>query len=73
MTPILRLLAPVLYERVGDEEGAFETWARLLDESPNDLDAIAHMEAIDEAAAHYAEEVKSRRFPAREHTYSMRD
>ena len=29
--------------------------------------------AIDEAAAHYAEEVKSRRFPAREHTYSMRD
>jgi 3-methyl-2-oxobutanoate hydroxymethyltransferase len=29
--------------------------------------------AIDEAAAHYAEEVKARRFPAREHTYSMRD
>jgi 3-methyl-2-oxobutanoate hydroxymethyltransferase len=29
--------------------------------------------AIDEAAAHYAEEVKARRFPAQEHTYSMRD
>jgi len=29
--------------------------------------------AIDEAAAHYAEEVRARRFPAREHTYSMRD
>jgi 3-methyl-2-oxobutanoate hydroxymethyltransferase len=29
--------------------------------------------AIDEAAAHYAEEVKARRFPGAEHTYSMRD
>jgi 3-methyl-2-oxobutanoate hydroxymethyltransferase len=29
--------------------------------------------AIDEAAAHYAAEVKSRRFPGSEHTYSMRD
>lgn len=29
--------------------------------------------AIDEAAAHYAEEVKARRFPAEEHTYSMKD
>ncbi|MFN3232628.1 MAG: 3-methyl-2-oxobutanoate hydroxymethyltransferase [Alphaproteobacteria bacterium] len=29
--------------------------------------------AIDEAAANYAAEVKARRFPAEEHTYSMRD
>ncbi len=29
--------------------------------------------AIDEAAAHYAQEVKTRRFPAAEHTYSMKD
>ena len=29
--------------------------------------------AIDEAAAHYAEEVKARRFPGEEHTYSMKD
>lgn len=50
---LLRLLATVLEERVGDEEGAFEAWTRLLDESPNDLDAIAHMEAIDEAAGRY--------------------
>ncbi|MDX1580455.1 MAG: 3-methyl-2-oxobutanoate hydroxymethyltransferase [Alphaproteobacteria bacterium] len=29
--------------------------------------------AIDEAAANYAEEVKARRFPGREHTYSMKE
>ena len=29
--------------------------------------------AIDEAAANYAEEVKSRRFPSAEHTYKMKD
>ena len=47
---LFRVLATILEEQVGDEEGAFEAWARLLDENPNDLDALAHMEAIDEAA-----------------------
>lgn len=50
---LLRLLATVLEERVGDEEGAFEAWARLLDENPTDLDAIAHMEAIDRQAGRH--------------------
>lgn len=49
----LRLLATVLEEHVGDEEGAFDAWARLLDENPADLDAIAHMEAIDRAAGRF--------------------
>ncbi|MFC1464375.1 MAG: hypothetical protein ACFLMY_05950 [Candidatus Brachytrichaceae bacterium NZ_4S206] len=50
---LLRVLARVLEEDVGDEEGAFEAWARLLDESPTDLDALAHMEALDEAAGRH--------------------
>ena len=50
---LLRLLANVLEEHVGDEEGAFETWARLLDENPADLEAIAHMVAIDEQAGRH--------------------
>jgi len=47
---LLRLLASILEDHVGDDEGAFETWAQLLDENPKDLDAVAHMEAIDEAS-----------------------
>lgn len=50
---LLRLLATILEDHVEDEEGAFETWAMLLDERPNDLDAIAHMEAIDQAAGRH--------------------
>jgi tetratricopeptide (TPR) repeat protein len=49
----LRTLATVLEENVGDEEGAFDAWARLLDERPNDLDALGHMEAIDAAAGRH--------------------
>lgn len=49
----LRLLATVLEENVGDEEGAFDAWARLLDEHPSDLDALAHMESIDAAAGRH--------------------
>lgn len=47
---LLRLLAVILEDHVGDDEGAFEAWAQILDQSPQDLDAIAHMEAIDEAS-----------------------
>ncbi|MCZ7687580.1 MAG: hypothetical protein M5U28_56115 [Sandaracinaceae bacterium] len=50
---LLRALATVLEEGVGDEEGAFEAWARLLDENPTDLDAISHMEAIDGRAGRH--------------------
>jgi golgin subfamily B member 1 len=50
---LLRTLASVLEEHAGDDEGAFDAWARLLDEQPNDLDAIAHMEAIDERAGRH--------------------
>ncbi len=50
---LLRVLARVLEEDVGDEEGAFDAWARLLDENPSDLDAIGHMEALDEAAGRH--------------------
>ena len=46
---LLRTLATILGERVGDAEGAFEAWARLLEERPSDLDALAHMQAIDES------------------------
>lgn len=47
---LLRLLASILEDHVGDDEGAFDAWAQILDENPSDLDAIAHMEAIDEAS-----------------------
>ncbi|MEZ4337143.1 MAG: hypothetical protein R3B82_10990 [Sandaracinaceae bacterium] len=47
---LLRLLAAILEDHVGDDEGAFEAWAQILDENPTDLDAIGHMEAIDEAS-----------------------
>lgn len=50
---LLRLLATILEEHVGDEEGAFETWARLLDENPADPEAIAHMVGIDEQAGRH--------------------
>lgn len=50
---LLRLLATLLEQELDDSEGAFGAWARLLDESPSDLDAIAHMEAIDEAAGRH--------------------
>ncbi len=46
---LLQVLASALEEHVGDEEGAFEAWAQLLDERPNDETALSHMEAIDEA------------------------
>ncbi|MCS6798235.1 MAG: hypothetical protein NZ898_06860 [Myxococcota bacterium] len=51
---LLRLLADVLETRVGDEEGAFETAARLLDEEPGDRDAIARMRRIDETAGNWS-------------------
>lgn len=47
-TELLTRLATILEERVGDEEGAFETWAMLLDENSNDLEALSRMIAIDE-------------------------
>jgi tetratricopeptide (TPR) repeat protein len=46
---LLRTLAAALEEHVGDTEGAFEVSARLLDEEPGDLDALARMERIDTA------------------------
>lgn len=36
------------YERVGDEEKAFESWTRLLEDAPRDLDALEHMATIDQ-------------------------
>lgn len=50
---LLRTLAQVLEERVGNPEGAFGVWAQLLDENPSDLDAIGRMEAIDEATGQH--------------------
>ncbi|MCB9593175.1 MAG: hypothetical protein H6719_10620 [Sandaracinaceae bacterium] len=47
---LLRLLASILEDHVGDDEGAFDAWAQILDENPTDLDALSHMEAIDEAS-----------------------
>jgi tetratricopeptide (TPR) repeat protein len=46
---LLRTLAAALEEHVGDTEGAFEVSARLLDEEPGDLEALARMERIDAA------------------------
>jgi tetratricopeptide (TPR) repeat protein len=47
---LLRTLAAVLDEHLGDVEGAFDVAARLLDDEPGDLDALARMERIDAAA-----------------------
>ncbi|MCC6877221.1 MAG: hypothetical protein IT378_23145, partial [Sandaracinaceae bacterium] len=50
---LLRTLASVLEEHVGDEDGAFDVWARLLDEIPSDAQAMQRMEAIDEQAGRW--------------------
>jgi tetratricopeptide (TPR) repeat protein len=47
---LLRILAPLLDEQLGDLEGAFDASTRLLDEEPGDLDALGRMERIDAAA-----------------------
>ena len=47
---LLRILASVLEEQLGDVEGAYDVSARLLDEEPGDLDALTRMERIDAAA-----------------------
>ena len=44
---LLRTLSAVLEEHIGDDEGAFEGSAKLLDEEPGDLDALSRMERID--------------------------
>lgn len=36
------------YAHVGDEEKAFESWTRLLEDAPRDLDALEHMATIDQ-------------------------
>ncbi|MFK7989183.1 MAG: hypothetical protein AB8I08_24400, partial [Sandaracinaceae bacterium] len=50
---LLRTLATVLEEQVGDSEGAFVAWAELLETEPSDLDALSHMVSIDEAAGEW--------------------
>lgn len=45
----LRLLARMTEEHAAGDDRAFEAWARVLDERPSDLEAIARLEAIDEA------------------------
>ncbi len=44
----LRRTLAAAYERVGDEERAFEAWTRLLEDEPKDLDALDHMATIDQ-------------------------
>jgi tetratricopeptide (TPR) repeat protein len=51
--PLLRTLAAVLDEQLGDAEAAFEASARLLDDEPGDLEALARMARIDEAAGRF--------------------
>ncbi|MGE0790982.1 MAG: hypothetical protein AB7S26_35250 [Sandaracinaceae bacterium] len=50
---LLRTLAEILEGHIGDEDGAYECWARLLDENPTDLDAVEHMIGIDERASRF--------------------
>ncbi len=45
---LLRVLATTLEQQLADEEGAFDAWTRLLDEEPGDLEALDHMEALDQ-------------------------
>ena len=44
----MRRTLAAAYERVGDEEKAFEAWTRLLEDEPKDLDALEHMATIDQ-------------------------
>lgn len=44
----LRRTLATAYERVGEEEKAFESWTRLLEDAPRDLDALEHMATIDQ-------------------------
>lgn len=48
-----RTLARVLEEKLGDEEGAFTAWARVLEDDPGDREALARMEAIDERSENH--------------------
>jgi tetratricopeptide (TPR) repeat protein len=50
---LLRTLAAVLDEQLDDAEGAFEASARVLDEEPGNLEALARMARIDEAAGRF--------------------
>jgi tetratricopeptide (TPR) repeat protein len=50
---LLRVLACTLEERLGDEEGAFAAWVRLLEDEPGDREALGRMEAIDERSGRY--------------------
>jgi len=52
-TALLRTLATVLDEQLGDAEAAFEVSARLLDDEPGDLEALTRMARIDEAAGRF--------------------
>lgn len=45
---LLKTLAVVLEEQAGDDDGAFDTWMRVLDFQPADAEALARLEAIDE-------------------------
>lgn len=44
----LRRTLAAAYERMGDEEHAFESWTRLLEDEPKDLDALERMATIDQ-------------------------
>ncbi len=44
---LLRTLGRLLEEHLGDDDGAFEASARVLDEEPGDVDALERMERID--------------------------
>jgi len=50
---LLARLATLLHENVGDDEGAFETATRLLDEDPGNPDALDRMERIDHEAENW--------------------
>ena len=45
--PLLRVLARALEHDLDDDEGAFATWARILDVESGDLEALDAMERID--------------------------
>ncbi len=51
---LLARLAALLHEQVGDDEGAFETATRLLDEDPGNATALDRMERIDREAENWS-------------------
>jgi len=57
--PLLKKLASLLDEKLGDANGAFEAYSMVLELSPRDTDVLERMTALDEAAGNYERMVQT--------------